>query len=71
MVPLTKAPKVFKPASMQFSNTPDALLPVSRCDPDEATAVATGLPSKEEGCTRLYGKPQHRSYPRGEEKRTE
>ena len=43
MVPPMKDPKVFTQASIQFSNTPDALLPVTRCDGDEATAVADVL----------------------------
>lgn len=45
IVPPTNDPRVFTQASMQFSSTPDALLPVTRCDVDvdEATAVAASL----------------------------
>lgn len=52
MVPPTNEPKVFKHASMQFSNTPDAVLPVARCDGDGATAAATGLEAGKHVTTR-------------------
>lgn len=42
-VPVMKDPRVLKHASMQFSNTPDAVLPVSSCDVRGGKTDATDL----------------------------